>query len=78
MLQVTGTTPLRQWEPQTEIENRSYNDADGITNIAGNNTEQDLKGNLTEFEINAKEYEVEYDLDTVSYTHLTLPTIYSV
>ena len=29
---------------QTEIENRSYNAADGITNIAGNNTEQDLKG----------------------------------
>ena len=48
---------------KTEIENRSYNAADGITNIAGNNTEQDLKGNLTEFEINAKEYEVEYDLD---------------
>ena len=41
-------------------ENRDYNAADGITDIAGNDTEQDLKGNLTEFEINAKEYAVEY------------------
>ena len=32
-------------------ENRDYNVADGITDIAGNDTEQDLKGNLTEFEM---------------------------
>ena len=49
---------------QTSTENRSYNAADGITNIAGNATTQDLKGNLTEFEINGKEYDVvNYDLD---------------
>ena len=36
---------------------------DGITNIAGNDTEQDLKGNLTEYETNDIEYEMEYDLD---------------
>ena len=40
-----------------------YSAADRITSIAGNATTQDLKGNLTEFEINAKAYEVEYDLD---------------
>ena len=45
-------------------ENRSYNAADGITSIAGNATTQDLKGNLTEFEINGKEYDVvNYDLE---------------
>ena len=49
---------------QTSTENRSYNAADGITSIAGNATTQDLKGNLTEFEINGKEYDVvNYDLD---------------
>ena len=37
---------------QTSTENRSYNAADGITSIAGNASTQDLKGNLTEFEIN--------------------------
>ena len=40
-----------------------YSAADEITSIAGETAESDLKGNLTEFEINAKEYEVEYDLD---------------
>ena len=48
---------------QTETKNHTYNAADGVTNIAGNDTKQDLKGNLTEFEINAKEYAVAYDLD---------------
>ena len=49
---------------QTSTENRSYNAADGITSIAGNATTQDLKGNLTEFEINGKEYDVvNYDLE---------------
>jgi YD repeat-containing protein len=31
--------------------------------IAGNAAVHDAKGNLTEYEINSKQYEVEYDLD---------------
>jgi RHS repeat-associated protein len=44
-------------------ENRNHSVSDQITQIAGNAAVHDLKGNLTEYEINSKEYEVNYDLD---------------
>ncbi|MGJ8657255.1 MAG: RHS repeat domain-containing protein [Akkermansiaceae bacterium] len=47
----------------TTTENRSHNAADQITSIENKAASHDAKGNLTEYEINGKEYEVEYDLD---------------
>ncbi|MGJ8657253.1 MAG: RHS repeat domain-containing protein [Akkermansiaceae bacterium] len=47
----------------TTTENRSHSAADQITNIENKAATHDAKGNLTEYEINGKEYEVEYDLD---------------
>jgi len=34
-----------------------------MTQIAGNAATHDAKGNLTDYEINSKEYEVDYYLD---------------
>jgi RHS repeat-associated protein len=42
---------------------RNHSVSDEITNIAGNAAVHDVKGNLTEYEINSKVYEVNYDLD---------------
>ena len=47
----------------TTTENRTHNAADQITNIAGNTATHDAKGNLTAYEINGKQYQVEYDLE---------------
>ncbi len=47
----------------TTTEARNHNNSDQITSIAGNAATHDLRGNLTDYEINGKNYEVEYDLD---------------
>ena len=44
-------------------ETRTHSVSDQITQIAGNAATHDAKGNLTDYEINIKTYEVEYDLD---------------
>ena len=54
------------WNSTTKdsnTENRNHSAADQVTSIAGNATTNDAKGNLTEYELNGTEYEVEYDLD---------------
>jgi len=47
----------------TTNEARTHSVADHISTIAGNAATHDLKGNLTAYEINAKDYTVTYDLD---------------
>ncbi len=47
----------------TTTEARNHSTSDQITSIAGNTATHDAKGNLTDYEINSKTYEVEYDLD---------------
>ncbi|MFT5632428.1 MAG: RHS repeat-associated protein, partial [Rubritalea sp.] len=54
------------WDSTTKdgnLESRTHSDSDQITQIAGNAATHDAKGNLTDYEINSKVYEVEYDLD---------------
>ena len=47
----------------SQTEARTHSVSDQITQIAGNAATHDAKGNLTDYEINIKTYEVEYDLD---------------
>ena len=47
----------------TTTENRTHSAADQLTNIGGEASTNDLKGNLTEYEIKGIEYTVTYDLD---------------
>jgi hypothetical protein len=42
---------------------RNHSVSDQITSIAGNAAIHDVKGNLTEYEINSKQYNVDYDLE---------------
>lgn len=42
---------------------RNHSVSDQITQIAGNAAVHDAKGNLTEYEINSKQYNVNYDLE---------------
>jgi hypothetical protein len=54
------------WDTTTKertAENRTYSPSDQMTQIAGNAATHDAKGNLTDYEINSKEYEVDYYLD---------------
>jgi RHS repeat-associated protein len=47
----------------TTTETRNHSVSDQITSIAGNAAIHDAKGNLTEYEINTKQYNVDYDLE---------------